>query len=88
MLRIAEIDYTALLGIAQGFRGELVLSFSIRETTALLDFLKRGNKLSVRNFNFNPENKVLRSADDLARTLKHINHRIDLLRVPEFSGYF
>lgn len=88
MLRVAEIDYAALLGIAQGFRGELVLNFSIRETTALLDFLKRGNKLSVRNFNFNTERKMLQSTGDLALTFKHINSRIDLLHVPQFKGYF
>lgn len=77
---VKEILYAFQIASGQGF--------AIGKTKAILEYLKKGNVLTIENFNDSGNEKKIKSKQELAALFKSMDEYVDLTTDKDFKEYF
>jgi hypothetical protein len=83
-----KISYKEVCEILDAFQIASGQGFAIGKTKALLDFLKEGKSIIIKNFDYSDDDKKISSIKQLVNIYKDIDQFIDLTTDKDFKQYF
>ena len=82
------LSFKELTEILDAFQIASGQGLAIGKTKGILDYLRKGNKLVIENFNNSVEDKTVHTKEELAVIYSTIDKYVDLKNDKDFKAYF
>jgi DNA-binding transcriptional MerR regulator len=82
------LTFKELKEILDAFQIASGQGFAIAKTKAILDYLKKGNALTIENFNNSGATQTIQTKEELASIYKNLDEYVDLKNDKDFKDYF